>query len=240
MAQARPKLARLRPDRVRALLAARKLLPELVYDVVNLEGVHFTRAEISTLLDGITVGGHRLEDERMALNQAKALKLLFARVEEDRFSLEQSLVCELQGVVASQEALRWGSFRDGAVTIAGTDHLPPDSSALAQAWAKLAGEHERLLYQAEPDVAKTYQGAISVFLQMAREQFFYDGNKRTGRLMMNGILLSSGLPAINLPAAEQLSFNRLMLDFYPSGAERAMQDFMLGCLDEAAVRIMSE
>jgi Fic family protein len=51
---------------------------------------------------------------------------------------------------------------------------------------------------------------------MARIQFFYDGNKRTGRLMMNGVLLTNGLPVINLPASKQLEFNQLMLDFYPS------------------------
>jgi Fic family protein len=39
---------------------------------------------------------------------------------------------------------------------------------------------------------------------MARIQFFYDGNKRTGRLMMNGVLLTNGLPVINLPASKQL------------------------------------
>jgi hypothetical protein len=40
--------------------------------------------------------------------------------------------------------------------------------------------------------------------------------ERTGRLMMNGVLLTNGLPVINLPASKQLEFNQLMLDFYPS------------------------
>jgi Fic family protein len=43
------------------------------------------------------------------------------------------------------------------------------------------------------DTDGIYQYAISLFLQMARIQFFYDGNKRTGRLMMNGVLLTNGL-----------------------------------------------
>jgi Fic family protein len=51
---------------------------------------------------------------------------------------------------------------------------------------------------------------------MARTQFFYDVNKRMGRFIMNGYLLSHGYPAINLPAKSQQIFNQLMLDFYKS------------------------
>jgi Fic family protein len=53
--------------------------------------------------------------------------------------------------------------------------------------------------------------------------FFYDGNKRTGRLMMNGVLLTNGLPVINLPASKRLEFNQLMLDFYLSNNEAPMR-----------------
>jgi prophage maintenance system killer protein len=52
---------------------------------------------------------------------------------------------------------------------------------------------------------------------MARRQFFYDVNKRMGRFVMNGFLLSHGYPAINLPAKRQLEFNQLMLSFYDTG-----------------------
>jgi prophage maintenance system killer protein len=61
-----------------------------------------------------------------------------------------------------------------------------------------------------------YDQAIHLFLTMARTQFFYDVNKRMGRFIMNGYLLSHGYPAINLPAKSQQIFNQLMLDFYKS------------------------
>lgn len=62
-------------------------------------------------------------------------------------------------------------------------------------------------------MADVYDQSIHVFLSMARNQFFYDVNKRMGRFMMNGLLLSEGFPAINLPAKRQLEFNSLMIDF---------------------------
>jgi hypothetical protein len=50
------------PNPKKALFLAKKQLSELVYDAVNLEGVNYTLPEVQTLLDGVTVGGHRQTD----------------------------------------------------------------------------------------------------------------------------------------------------------------------------------
>jgi prophage maintenance system killer protein len=71
---------------------------------------------------------------------------------------------------------------------------------------------------------------------MARIQFFWDVNKRTGRFMMNGILLAQGYPIINVPAKRQQEFNTLMLTFYDSNDMTAMNRFLRSCLDERIVR----
>ncbi|HMT91807.1 hypothetical protein [uncultured Thiothrix sp.] len=55
---------------------------------------------------------------------------------------------------------------------------------------------------------------------------------------MNCYLLQNGYPAINLPAKRQWEFNTLMLAFYPSGDETAMNVFMRSCMDERVLRIM--
>ena len=50
------------PNRPKALMLAKRQLSELVYDAVNLEGINMTLPEVQTLLEGITVGGHKLSD----------------------------------------------------------------------------------------------------------------------------------------------------------------------------------
>jgi prophage maintenance system killer protein len=85
-----------------------------------------------------------------------------------------------------------------------------------------------------------YDKAIHLFLTMARHQFFYDVNKRMGRFMMNGLLLTEGYPAINLPAKRQLEFNTLMIAFYDSGDQFEMNTFLRSCLDERVISIMRE
>lgn len=96
------------------------------------------------------------------------------------------------------------------------------------------------MLDASETISDLYDKAIFIFLQMARNQFFYDVNKRMGRFMMNGLLLSKGYPAINLPAKKQLEFNQLMLAFYPSNDMSAMTNFMKDCLSLRAVEILSE
>ncbi len=70
---------------------------------------------------------------------------------------------------------------------------------------------------------------------MARNQFFWDVNKRTGRFMMNGILLDAGLPIINVPASRQQEFNQLMLNFYSDGDMTDMNQFLRSCLNPLIV-----
>ena len=73
----------MKPNKAKALMLAKRQLAEFVYDAVNLEGINFTLPEIQTLLDGITVGGHRVSDQQIALNQAAAWRALFKLIEND-------------------------------------------------------------------------------------------------------------------------------------------------------------
>lgn len=221
----------IKPNRPLALQLAKRQLPELVCDAVNLEGILYTLPEIMTLLDGVTVGGHKLSDETITLNQAAAWKHLFGALENHSFELSQDFVCELHGIAGKEEALRWGCFRDGNVTIAGTDYMPPAANTLP--------EHFNIMLSASQKIKDIYDRAIFVFLTMARTQFFYDVNKRMGRFMMNGILLDAGYPVINVPAKRQLEFNTQMLAFYHSNDTTAMNAFLRSCLDQRTLDCFS-
>ena len=222
----------MKPDKSKALMLAKRQLAELVCDAVNLEGIPFTLPEIQTLLDGITVGGHKVTDQQIALNQAQTWRTLFDWVEKDRFEITIEQVCALHQIAAKEEALEWGKFRTGGVTIAGTNYLPPKAELLPELFYQMVEEASKI-----PDI---YDRAIHYFLTMARRQFFYDVNKRMGRFVMNGLLLSHGYPAINLPARRQLEFNQLMLSFYDTGDQKPMNAFLRSCLDERVIKIMRE
>lgn len=222
----------MQPNRATALMLAKRQLSEFVCDAVNLEGINMTLPEVQTLLDGITVGGHKLSDQQITVNQGNAWRLLFEWIERNAFSVSAEKTCALHAVAAKEEALTWGAFRTGGVLIAGTDYLPPSAAELPARFDAMVADLAQI-----DDI---YDQAIHLFLTMARCQFFYDVNKRMGRFMMNGHLLQQGYPAINLPAKRQQEFNTLMLAFYASGDETAMNAFMRSCMDERVLRIMRE
>lgn len=209
------------PDSRRAVFRAKKALDGLTYDAVALEGNPFTFPEVKTLLEGITVGGHKIEDEQQVLNQAASWRELFRMVESNAFTIGKATAARLNGLAARGEALEWGVFRSGAVTIGGTTYEPPAHDRL-----------DELYRQGElglQEIPNPHERAMCVFLFCSLHQFFWDGNKRTGRLLMNGVLLSAGYDAITVPAAKRLEFNERMIEFYESKDATGMMGFLAGC-----------
>lgn len=218
----------MKPNTPLAVQLAKRDVPVLVYDAVNLEGVAMTLPEIQTLLDGITVGGHKISDQNMAINQAKTWEYLFELISNKAFRFNKDTALKLHAIAAKEEALAWGAFRSGYVSIAGSSYEPPAPDELESCWQTMEDQ-----VASEYDI---YDQAITAFLQMARAQFFWDVNKRMGRFMMNGILLASGFPVINVPAKRQQTFNTLMLDFYDSNNEQPMNQFLRSCLNDKVIR----
>jgi hypothetical protein len=79
--------------------------------------------------------------------------------------------------------------------------------------------------------------ALTFFLFGALQQFFFDGNKRSSRFMMNGILMSAGIDAISIPAARAQEFNEKMVQFYLTREASGMMAFLLGCHPEGSRRL---
>nr|WP_174375524.1 Fic family protein [Vibrio halioticoli] len=218
----------MKPNIPLAKQLAKRDVPALVYDAVNLEGVAMTLPEVQTILDGITVGGHRISDQNMALNQAKTWERIFELVDSSEFLFSKETALLLHNIAGEEEALERGKFRSGYVSITGSDYEPPAPQDLNEKWTEV-----QTLVDACSDI---YDRAITAFLQMARAQFFWDVNKRTGRFMMNGILLSVGFPIINVPAKRQQEFNTLMLDFYASNDMQPMNQFLRSCLNKQIIK----
>lgn len=215
-----------------------RLLPEYVWDASVLEGNPFTFPEIKTLLDGVTVGGHKLADQEQIINLAESSRNLLQIVKNKSFELSKDIFCNLQGIVARNEAIEWGHFRGE-----GQESLTPDVSL---------GEHGKYtplptikgapnlnkvfhdgLSSLNQEVDMPFEKAMAFFLFGALQQFFLDGNKRTSRFVMNGILMSSGIDAISVPASRAKEFNEKMVKFYVTKEGTDMMRFLIDCHPEA-------
>lgn len=159
----------------------------------------------------------------------------------DRFALSKDIFTELHSLVARDEALKWGVFRGGGVEIHYTPdvqlgekgrHTPISTSPGA---IELNRRFSNGIEALQAEVPHPFERAASVFLFGALQQFFFDGNKRTSRLMMNGVLLSHGIDGISVPAARAQEFNEKMVDFYVRKDATTMIDFLVDCHPDADV-----
>jgi prophage maintenance system killer protein len=86
----------------------------------------------------------------------------------------------------------------------------------------------------QENVSNPFERATAFFLFGSLRQFFFDGNKRTSRFMMNGLLMTEGIDAISIPAVRATQFNSRMVDFYTTRDATEMMAFVLDCHPEIA------
>lgn len=225
-------------DMRRAVWRFGKMLPGYVWDAAVLEGNPFTYPEVQTLLEGITVGGRKLSDERQVLNLSESANELMRLVRAGEFRVDKSVSDLLNRLIATGEALEAGHFRgEGSLVTQvsvnmgehGT-HRPPSTEP--------GGENLRRVFQRGTEAiagldSGVFEQAAAYFLFAALQQFYYDGNKRTGRNMMNGHLMSHGIDAISVPAARKQDFNTEMVEFYWKKDGTRMFQFLASCWEDA-------
>ncbi|MGE4505968.1 MAG: Fic family protein [Desulfovibrionaceae bacterium] len=211
----------MKKDKEKALFIARKVFAELVFDVQSLEGMPFTMPEVQTYLQGVTVGGHKVSDVEKLKQQKLGWELLIEMVKEDTFNLTKEVACAIQAVLGHGEALDPGQFRSGQVGIAGTEYKPPKASELDDIFASVIN----VILKIENVCEQAYR----LHLDFARNQFFWDANKRTGLLMLNGHLMSNGYAPLSVPAKRLVEYNAGMIRFYESGDYAEMLAFLREC-----------
>jgi len=201
-----------------------RMLPEYVWDIVHLEGNPYSFVEVQTLLQGTTVAGYSLFEQMQILNQEKSINELKTVVKAENYTVNKNLLLRYHQCVAKEEALKWGVFRDGQVSISGTEYMPPAADELDTLFTK---GMEAILAISHP-----FERALAYFFFGARNQFFYDGNKRTSRLVMNTILMQHGYYYLSIPGDRKSEFDEIMVNFYNTKDASQGFQFLIDCYQQ--------
>jgi len=188
-------------------------LPELIWNTAALEGNNFTLPEVKTLLEGVTVGGKKLQDEQQIIALSEAYNRLDEMVRTGEFSLSKGVSDELHGLVARHEAIESGSFRgEGRVQGGGTVQLASGGVVLGTEHGEggVLREHFARLVDYLSTLRDARRRALIYFASATRRQFYFDGNKRTARLMIAGELMSNSYDLVSVPYSRKLEFNNAL------------------------------
>lgn len=195
------------------------MLPEYVFDTSKLENNPITFPEVQTLMDGITIGGHKISDVQQVLNIKDSWFMILSKIKNNSFQVSKEMFHAVNNRIAGEEALEWGKFRTGSVGISGTEKYK------APSWQKLDQIFDTELNIILEDFSPVEQ-AIRLFLWASYNRFYWDGNKRTARLMASGLLINAGYGVFNIKAKDILEFNTLMVDFYETAQANSIVKFL--------------
>ena len=193
---------------------AKKKWDENVYCGMRMENRAVTFPQTKTILQGVNVPSVQLDDIQAILNMRDAWKFMMNTMDEP---LTLDYICKLNGYIARNEALEWGTLRTGTVGISGTDYMPPIPDQKT-----VKAELDAIL---NATVSAT-EKALRAFTWCARGQLFWAGNKRTGLSVANKILLMNGAGILTVTDKHMERFNVLLLSFYNTGEPEELKSFL--------------
>lgn len=217
-------------------LAHRKT--NLVFNDARLEGGTFTEPQVKSLLNGDPI---ELTDEDTA-NQVFALSEatdeMVAAVQDGSFSLSANMSGALHATLARFEAIDAGLIRgQGAVR---TEPEGLKVNVFGDTFYAIketdGGQNLRSLFDEGVDRVSQIKHPVlrgaAWSAYATYHQFYFDGNKRTSRLMMNGELISNGFDAIVLPAARKREYETALRDLFLDSDANPLIGFLVSCYDD--------
>jgi Fic family protein len=183
---------------------------EMTYHSNAIEGNRLTLKEtLLVLREGVTIKGKNLQEHLEAKNHEEAMHFLFEVVDsKNKLTMSHSLIRQLhQLVVKDTENKIAGTYRNTDVQILGSKHRPPPGyqvqAKMDQFLKWLASNYEK------------YHPVI--FAALAHHRFvaihpFEDGNGRTGRLLMNLLLMRKGYPIAIILKNDRLKYYHALDD----------------------------
>ena len=182
------------------------------------EGNTHTIAEVTTIVEGFTIGGKKLQEQQQVIQIAKAWEYLIELVKNDQFRFDKRIAFELNQLAASADYAELGQFRNRGGQITGTDYRPPLFNTIPGLWNDF---EKKIKSEKNPKTA-----GYNAFLEIARNQYFNDGNKRTGQLMMNGLLMSNNFHVVTFPDKILPEYFDNLIRFYETGNKSPMIELL--------------
>lgn len=165
---------------------------EMTYHSNAIEGNRLTLKEtLLVLRKGLTIKGKNFQEHLEAKNHEEAMNFLFEIVDsKKRLTLSHNLIRQLhQLVVKDTEAGIAGSYRKTDVQILGSKHRPPPGYQVQGQMTKFIEWLSKSKNKFHPVefAARAHHRFVAIHP-------FEDGNGRTGRLLMNLLLMRNEYP----------------------------------------------
>lgn len=195
-----------------AVEMAKRLLVDSIWKSANLEGLGTTFPKTEAILaNAITTT--KTEEVLFIINMKRAWQFLLDNLD---YSNNLMLLREYNKIVGELLFDYAGEIRTIPVQIGGTSWEPelPHTGIIIDTLESI------------DQIADIELKALKYFCYVARTQMFIDGNKRVAQLIANKILIQNNVGIFQIPIDKLEEFKTLLLEFYESGNDKEIIDFM--------------
>ena len=169
------------------------------YNSTGIEGNSYTLNQTRILLaEGITIGGKRLVEHLEIIGHSEAIEYL-EDIIENNVELTEREIKNIHSLVTKDiENVNSGAYRNNAVYISGSKHIPPQPYLVSEKMEELM-----LWYNDESKNIHPIERAAILHGEFVSIHPFIDGNGRTARLLLNFELMKNNYPAIIIEIEER-------------------------------------
>lgn len=183
-----------------------EFLVEFTYNSNAIEGNTLTLQETALALEGVTIDRKPLKDHLEAVGHRDAFLYVVSLV-RDKVSVSERIIREIHSLVLMNRPEDKGVYRRIPVRIMGANHEPPQPHLVPV-------QMERLIAELSKGKRHTIETAALFHLNFEGVHPFIDGNGRTGRLLLNLMLMQAGYPPIDVKFADRRKYYACFDSYY--------------------------
>lgn len=202
-----------------------EFLIEYTYNSNAIEGNTLTLQETALVLEGVTIDKKPLKDHLEAVGHRDAF-LYVQDLVKNQVPFSESIIKQIHTLVLMDRPDDRGIYRRIPVRIMGAYHEPPDPILVPEQMQNLVAEF------ATNKKLHPIERAALFHLKFEGIHPFIDGNGRTGRLILNLMLMQDGYPPINVKYSDRKLYYEAFDDYYKNGNEKTMIDIITNLLKE--------
>ena len=196
----------------RALMTANKMFEKLIYDISLSEGNQMTLLETASTLSGKAPKNANSKDIIWVTNLKNGFDYILEKIKKNNFYFDKDTFCIVNRLVASNDNFdNLGGFRHHNIKITGAKHTGVDVPNLEISFFETVNKY----YDDKRDGIKI----VDLFLDLCKNQYFGDGNKRTAQLMMCGLLISDGYVPFSINFKD-VEYSEALVNFYDDENKR--------------------
>lgn len=208
-----------------------EFLVEFTYNSNAIEGNTLTLRETALVLEGVTIDKKPLKDHLEAVGHRDAFLYVVSLV-SGKSSISERIIREIHALVLMNRPEDKGVYRRIPVKIMGAHHEPSQPYLIPV-------QMERLVADLSHDNRHTIETAALFHLDFEGIHPFIDGNGRTGRLILNLMLMQAGYPPIDVKFTDRRKYYACFDSYYRDNDASSMVNMIGEYVKERLLQYLS-